>query len=404
MARQTNRLNARTVLALSAQGRHADGAGLYLVVDHNGAKRWSFLFRWQGKHKEMGLGGLSAVTLARARELASDARAKVADGVNPIEERKRDKPVPTFGVVADELIASMSSEWKNAKHKAQWQMTLREYAKPLRAMAVDAIMTEDVLKALKPIWTTKPETASRVRGRIERVLDAAKALGHRTGENPAAWRGNLKNLLPAARKLSRGHHAALPYSKVPEFILHLRERPALAALALEWTILNAARSGETLGATWSEIDRANKVWTVPAPRMKSGREHRVPLTARALEILDQAALIRTDESPSSFVFPGQRRGRPLSGLAMEMLLRRMKAKEATVHGFRSSFRDWAGEATAFPREVAEAALAHQVGDETERAYRRGDALEKRRKLMDAWGAYCASAQSSDNVVSLRTGA
>ena len=401
MSREIDRLNAMSIQSLTTQGRHADGGGLYLVVDHTGAKRWSFLFRWQGKHKEMGLGGLKSVSLARARKLAGEARAKVAEGVNPIDERKRDKPVPLFGVVADDLIASMTPEWKNAKHRAQWTMTLREYAKPLRSMPVDKITTEDVLKVLKPIWTAKPETAGRTRGRIERVLDAAKALGHRTGENPAAWRGNLKNLLPPIRKLSRGHHAAMPYTDVPAFIASLRARPAATALALEWTILTAARSGETLGASWKEINREAKLWIVPKERMKSGREHRVPLCTRAIEILDEVSKIRVDDAPSAFVFPGQLRGNPTSVMAMEMLLRRMKIKDATVHGFRSSFRDWAGEATTFPREIAEAALAHVVGDETERAYRRGDALEKRRKVMDAWAAYCLKTMP-DNVISLRS--
>jgi integrase len=337
----------------------------------------------------MGLGGVSAVPLAKAREFASGARAILADGRSPIEARRKEKPKPTFGEVADDLIASMSGEWRNEKHRAQWAMTLREYAKPLRPMPVDVIGTEDVLKVLKPIWTTKAETASRLRGRIERVLDAAKALGHRSGENPAAWRGNLKNLLPAARKLSRGHHAAMPYVEVPAFVAKLRERDALAARALEFTILTAARSGETLGAIWAEIDLEAKVWTVPKSRMKGGREHRAPLTDRALSILEEMAQLRLDDDSGAYVFPGQRRGGPLSSMAMEMILRRMKVENVTVHGFRSAFRDWAGEETQYPREVAEAALAHIVGDETERAYRRGDALEKRRSLMDEWSAFCA---------------
>jgi integrase len=283
----------------------------------------------------------------------------------------------------------MSSEWKNAKHKAQWEMTLREYAKPLRDMSVDAIRTEDVLKVLKPIWTEKPETASRTRGRIERVLNAAKALGHVSGENPAAWRGNLKNLLPAPRKLARGHHAAMPFTEVPAFVQRLQDRPAIASLALEWTILTAARSNETLGATWGEIDLPARVWTVPAKRMKSGRAHRVPLSARAMELLEEASLVRFDEKPGSYLFPGQKRGKPISVMGMAMLLRRMGV-DTTVHGFRSAFRDWVGEETSFPREVAEAALAHAIGDETEAAYRRGDALEKRRKLMEGWAKYCTS--------------
>ncbi|GLS18101.1 integrase [Labrys miyagiensis] len=398
MAREINRLNARSVLSLAKPGRHADGGNLFLVVDSSGAKRWVFLFRWEGKLKEMGLGGLTSVSLARARELATDARAQVADGVNPIVARKAEKPVPTFGEVADDLIKSMSSEWRNEKHREQWSMTLREYAKPLRGMKVNAITTEDVLRTLKPIWVDKPETASRVRGRIERVLDAAKALGHRNGENPAAWRGNLKNLLPAARKLSRGHHAALPYAKLPAFVQDLQKREGVAALALEWTILCAARTGEITGATWAEIDTAAKVWSIPGSRMKAGRAHRVPLSGRAIEILEQAAKVRTDEEPEAFVFPGLRPGRPLSNQAMEMLLRRMKV-DVTTHGFRSTFKDWCSEATSTPNEISEMALAHAVRDKVEAAYRRGDLFDRRRQLMESWAAFCIT-PPEENVVSI----
>jgi integrase len=273
-------------------------------------------------------------------------------------------------------------------------MTLTKYAAPLRDKPIAAVHTDDVLSVLAPIWQTKNETASRLRGRIERVLDAARAKGLRSGENPARWRGHLDHLLPRRQRLSRGHHAALPYPDVPAFVAGLREREAIAALALEFLILNASRLGEVLGAKWNEIDLEAKVWTIPPERMKAGREHRVPLTKRGLEILATAEKLRT----SDYVFPGQRRGRPLSPMSMEMLRRRMKV-DVTVHGFRSSFRDWAGECTSFPREIAEAALAHIIGDETERAYRRGDALEKRRKLMAAWAAFCDPKDKS-NVVPL----
>jgi integrase len=387
MARQTQRLSARGVAGLSLPGRHADGNGLYLVVDKAGAKRWVFLFRFEGRLREMGLGGLSSVPLSRARELATEARTVLATGQNPIDARKIDRAIPTFGACADQLLESMSSEWRNAKHRAQWKMTLEEYAKPLRGKPIDEITTEDVLKVLKPIWTDKPETASRLRGRIERVLDAAKALGHRSGENPALWRGHLKNLLPRRQKLTRGHHAAMPYDKVAKFCLDLRGREAVAAQALHFCILTAARSGEVLGARWAEIDLDKAIWTVPAARMKAAREHRVPLADPAKAILVAMAEARVHKKPDDHVFPGQKRGAPLSGMAMAMILRRMKLTGVTVHGFRSSFRDWAGECTAFPREVAEAALAHTVGDETERAYRRGDALEKRRELMAGWAEY-----------------
>lgn len=386
MALALNKLSARGVTAITKPGRHGDGGGLYLVVDKSGAKRWVFLYRRDGTLREMGLGGLKSVTLARARELAGEARANLQAGVDPIAA-KNNAPVavPTFGDEANDFIEAMKPQFRNAKHIAQWEMTLRDYAAPLRPKRVGQITTADVLEVLKPYWLTKPETASRLRGRIERVLDAAKAKGHRSGENPALWRGHLDKLLPKRRKLTRGHHAAMPYEAVPAFVADLRQREAMAARALEFTILTAARSGETFGATWKEFDLEAALWVIPAKRMKAGREHRVPLTPRAVEILTELAGLGID--PDAFVFPGQKEGRPLSVMAMEMILRRMKV-DITVHGFRSSFRDWTGEETVFPREVAEAALAHVVGDETERAYRRGDALEKRRKLMAAWASYC----------------
>jgi integrase len=261
---------------------------------------------------------------------------------------------------------------------------------------VDTIATDDVLAVLKPIWTTKAETASRVRGRIEKVLDAAKAKGFREGENPARWRGHLDHLLPRPSKLARGHHAAMPYEDVAAFIAKLRKRQASAALALELCILTAARSGEILGMRWSEIDLNKEMWTVPASRMKAGREHRVPLSRRALSILQELETMKT----SDFVFPGQARNRPLSSMSIEMLLRRMEVNDATVHGFRSSFRDWAGNVSSFPRELIETALAHVIGDKAEQAYRRSDALEKRRKLMNAWAAYCMAPQTG-KVVAFR---
>jgi integrase len=365
-----------------------------------------FLFRWKvvgekgpGKLREMGLGGLSSVSLAEAREKAAEARRLLASGRNPIEARRAaedaQETATTFGAFADALVEDLKHGFRNAKHHAQWSMTLRTYAAPLREMPLGAIRTQDVLAVLTPIWQTKSETASRVRGRIERVLDAAKAKGLRSGENPARWRGHLDHLLPKRQKLSRGHHAAMPHADVPHFMAELREREAVAALALEFCILNASRSGEVLGAKWSEIDRVAKVWTIARERMKGGCEHRVPLSSRALEILAAAETVRT----SDFVFPGRKRGRPLSFMALGKLLGRMKVG-ITVHGFRSSFRDWAGECTSFPREVAEAALAHVVGDETERAYRRGDALEKRRKLMDAWAGFIGSPKEAGTVVQL----
>jgi integrase len=366
-------------------GKYGDGANLYLVVSETGAKKWVLRFTWRGKPKEMGLGSTAGVSLADAREKAAAARRTIAKGINPIEERKREGIVPTFGEMADDVRRSLSLGFRNEKHKAQWKSTLENYAAPLLPKPVDIIGTDDVLTVLKPIWTIKPETASRVRGRIEKVLDGAKAKGFRDGENPARWRGHLDHLLPRPSKLARGHHAAMPYEDVATFILKLRKREASAAQALELCILTAARSGEILGMQWSEIDLDTKVWTVPANRMKAGREHRVPLSPRAVVILRLLERMKIGD----FVFPGQARGKPLSNMAMEMMLRRMKIDNATVHGFRSSFRDWAGNVSNFPRELIETALAHVVGDKAEQAYRRSDALEKRRKLMDAWAAYCA---------------
>jgi len=377
-------------------GKYGDGANLYLIVSKAGARKWVLRFTWLGKPKEMGLGSTSGVSLADAREKAATARRQIAQGINPIDERKRKGGIPTFGEVADEVRQSLSAGFRNEKHKAQWKSTLETYAAPLRAKPVDAIATDDVLVVLKPIWTTKAETASRLRGRIEKILDAAKAKGFRNGENPARWRGHLDYLLPRQSKLARGHHAAMPYEDVGAFITGLRARDSLAAQALELCVLTAARSGEILGMRWSEIDFDKKIWTAPADRMKAGREHRVPLSPRAIVILRRLEKLRAGE----FVFPGQARNRPLSNMSMEMLLRRMKVNDATVHGFRSSFRDWAGNVSDFPRELIETALAHVIGDKAEQAYRRSDALEKRRTLMDAWAAYCAVSKTA-NVSSLQ---
>jgi integrase len=344
----------------------------------------------------MGLGSTLFVSLAQARRLAAEARSLVTQGRDPIAERKAARngtaaetpPGKTFGEVADEVIADNEPRWRNAKHAAQWKMTLKEYAAPLRAKPVADVTTDDVLGVLKPIWHTKPETASRLRGRIENVLDVAAATKLRAGDNPARWKGHLSVILKTPKKLSRGHHRALPFDEVPAFLARLRVVSGLSALALEFTILTAARSAEVLGARWPEIDFAKRLWTVHAARMKGGREHRVPLSDAALAILTAAATIRQTDSPDEYVFPGAKPGRPLSSMALDMVCRRL-AVNGTPHGFRSSFRDWCGECTDFPREVAEAALAHAVGDKVEQAYRRGDALEKRRKLMDAWGAFCA---------------
>lgn len=411
MALALNRLNARQVATIAKPGRHGDGGGLYLVVDASGARRWLYLFRWKadptqpgkGKLRELGLGSARDVSLASAREAAAKAREMVRAGVDPIAAKRRSPATalaPTFGAVAEAHIAAMVPAWRNSKHVDQWRMTLSVergddgaylasgYCTALREKAVSDVATDDVLAVLTPIWAEKNETASRVRGRIEAVLDAAKAKGLRTGENPARWKGHLALTLPKRQKLQRGHHAALPYADLPAFLRRLRLVRGMSSFALEFAILTAARSGEVRGARWSEIDTARAVWTVPAARMKAGREHRVPLSPRAIEILGQLREVKHE--PDAFVFPGQRRGTQLSDMSLTALLRRLEVN-ATAHGFRSSFRDWAGDHTTFPREVAEAALAHAVGDATEAAYRRSDALEKRRALMLAWDAFLSTA-------------
>ena len=377
-----NLLTDKAVKAAKKDGRLADGGGLFLAVSGGGAgKSWLFMWaRGSGKGKKrfsLGLGSTNVVSLAEAREKASACRKAVFEGRDPRALFKRDKSnrkIPTFAEVADALLASKEGGWRNEKHKAQWRMTLETYAAPLRSKPVDEIDTAAVLEVLKPLWQAKPETASRLRGRIEAVLDAAKAQGHRSGDNPAEWKGNLAHLLPKRQKLSRGHHAALPYPQLPAFVARLRDRDGAAARALEFTILTAARSGEVIGARIGEIDLEAKTWTVPAVRMKAAREHRIPLTERAVELAREAS---DGKEAGALLWP-------LSNAAMSAVLRRMDV-EVTVHGFRSSFRDWAGETTAHPREVIEHALAHQIPDKAEAAYARGTLFEKRRALMENWG-------------------
>ena len=411
MARSINRLSDRTVKSVSTPGRHGDGGNLFLIVDHlragaepgtKPAKRWAFIFRWDGKLKEMGLGSLTAVSLGEARRLAGELRAMLAKNVNPIEarreaERKR-AAGRTFGDVAKQYHEAHKGAWKSRKVEKQWLPGLESYCGPIWSKPVETITTDDILNILRPIWTAKAETGRRTRGRIEAVLDAARARGliDKDRANPATWRGHLSHLLPKSQKLQRGHHAALPYAEVAGFVRELRQREAMAALCLEFAVLTAARSGEAMGARWSEVDLEGKLWVLPRERMKRNREHRVPLSDRCVEILRQIEPIKS--GPDSYVFPGTKVGKPLSVMAMAMLLRRMKLP-VTVHGFRSTFRDWAGDNTSFPREIFEEALAHQVGSEVERAYRRGDAIEKRRQLMSAWADYCAGASK---VVALRS--
>ncbi len=388
----------------AAPGRYGDGAGLYLLVRGPEAKFW--VFRWVptgGKMREAGLGpaaGPPAVTLAEARQRARDLHRQVKAGIDPLARRAADRAAAaikgrTFSEVAAMLLASHEAGWGNAKHRQQWRNTLDTYAAPhMGDVPVALVETGHVMAALQPIWTTKPETASRVRGRIEAVLSFAKARGWRQGENPAQWRGHLDHLLPSRGKVARvQHHAALPWSEVPGFMALLRQQEGAAARALEFAILTAARTGEVLGMRWSEVDLQQAIWVVPADRMKAGREHRVPLAPAVVALLKGLLPPNppnhlTGPGGNAPVFPGASGGRPLSSSVMLMVLRRMGFGGLTAHGFRSSFRDWAAEETSFPRELAEAALAHIIGTKTELAYQRGDLLAKRRRMMEAWVNFC----------------
>lgn len=384
MARAINRLTVKTVAALREPGMHADGAGLYLKVDQTLNRRWVLVFFWRGKRREMGLGSAETVSLAAARQAAATARQMVAECVDPIGARKLEAGAAvTFRDFAEQVIVDLTPGWKSPKTDSQWRASLDTHAGAIAKRPVSDIDTEDVLLVLKPIWQALPETASRVRARIERVLDVAKIKGLRKGENPARWRGHLQLLLAKQARV-RGHHTALAYEGVPAFIQRLRARPAIAARALEFTILAATRTSETREARWSEID--GDVWTIPAERMKASKPHRVPITARMREILDEVEPLK---AAGDFIFPGDQRIEPLSRMAMLMLLRRME-ESFTVHGFRSAFRDWAGDCSNAARETVEEALAHAVGNAVERAYRRRDALAKRRELMEAWEKFATT--------------
>jgi integrase len=398
MGRQAKRLTARTGATLKTPGRHSDGGNLYLSISKTAAglsKRWTFMYAIGGRQREAGLGSAAVVSLAEARTKAAEWRSILAKGIDPLAARKGATEAEgkrrTFGQVASELIEAKRPEWRSPIHARQWE-ALEGHAAPLWEMPVDSITTLDVLAVLKSLGKT-PTTASRVRGRIEMVLDAAKAQGLRIGENPAQWKGNLAHLLPRQQKIERPHHAAMDYRDVPAFVAELRQTESVAGLALEFCISTAARSGEVREAKWCEFNLDAKIWTVPAGRMKSGREHRVPLSSRAVEIVERLAAFRTCD----FVFAGTRRNRPLGKTAMSELV----PQGSTVHGFRSAFRDYAGNETHFPREVCESALAHSVGNAVEAAYRRSDALEKRRALMDAWMRFI-EADESGNVLSLYT--
>jgi integrase len=382
-------------------GRYGDGDGLYLFVRAPQSAFWVFRYTRAGRMREMGLGrarGRNAVLLAEARDKAGELHRMVKAGLDPLAERDaaavaqqakaeaQARHAITFRQVAEEYIAANAAGWRNPKHRAQWYSTLAAYAYPhLGHLPIADVSTDHVLGALRPIWQAKPETASRLRGRIEAVLTAATVKGVRAGENPARWRGHLAELLPARSKVAPvEHHAALPFADLPAFFLRLQAADGLGARALELAILTAARTGEVLGATWAEMDLDAALWTIPPVRMKARRGHRVPLSGVAVVLLRKLATIRQGEH----VFAGQREAKPLSNMVLLMTLRRMKRADLTAHGFRSTFRDWAAETTSFPSEVVEMALAHAVGDAVEAAYRRGDLFEKRRALMEAWAIHC----------------
>jgi integrase len=394
MTRPSNRLSAVQIRNLSQPGLYHDGGGLYLQVSPAGAKSWIYKYMLDGHAREMGLGPTSIISLGEARTRTGEARKMRLDGIDPIEARKAKRHATrleaaksvTFDACAAAYVDAHKAGWQNIKHQDQWRNTLKTYASPVfGALSVQAVDVGLVLKALEPIWHDKPETASRVRGRIEAVLDWATVRGYRSGENPARWRGHLDKLLPSRGKIRKvEHHAALPYRDLPVFMTDLREQDGIAARALEFLILTATRTGEVIGARWDEFDLEEGLWTIPPVRMKAGKEHRVPLSATAAGIIWKLEKLRVGE----FVIPGQRLTKPISNMAMLKVLERMGRGDLTAHGFRSTFRDWVAEQTNFPHEVAEMALAHAVGDKVEAAYRRGDLFEKRRELMEAWAKFC----------------
>lgn len=418
MPRVVNGLTAAGVKH-AKPGRYGDGNGLYLFVRSAEARFWVFRYTPAGqKMREMGLGRAGSrpgsVTLSEARARAADLHRLVRAGTDPLARRDAEDATAkaeaqhaviaalTFRDLAERYMDAHEIALRNAKHRAQWRTTMTAYVFPhMGDLPVASVATAHVLAAMQPIWLAKPETAARVRGRIEAVLDYARSLELRTGENPARWKGHLSNMLPARGKVAPvKHHAALPWREAGGFLTALRAQPGMAARALEFAILTAARSGEVFGASWGEIDLRAAVWTVPAARMKGGREHRVPLAAAAVALLGTLLPLR-DASAGDWVFPGGKAARPLSIMAMTMALRRMKRGELTVHGFRSTFRDWTAEATGFAREVAEAALAHALGDKVEAAYRRSDLFEKRRRLMGDWATFCAHAEPTRQVMQMR---
>lgn len=407
MARELEKLTALAVSKKKEPGHYGDGGGLWLQISKSGSKSWVFRFAFSGKQREMGLGPVHTVTLQEARAKARECRSTLLEGKDPIETRSASRLIEalerakmmTFDQCAAAYIAAHRSSWKNAKHANQWENTLETYASPIIGkMPVALVDTALVVKVLSPIWQTKTETATRLRGRIESILGWATVSQYRQGDNPARWRGHLDNLLAdPARSKRTVHHPALPWQEMGAFMVDLRAQAGIAAKAVELTILTACRSGEARLATWAEFDLNAALWVIPAERMKAEREHRVPLSAAALTLLESMPRL------GDLVFPGVRSGKPLSDMSLTAVLRRMNRSDITVHGFRSSFRDWCAESVAnsFPREVCEHALAHSLPDKVEAAYRRGDLIEKRTLLMRAWADYCGTVQVAASVTPIR---
>lgn len=393
MASGKHKLTARKVETAKGPCRLSDGHGLYFVARKDGGRSWSYVWIRNGKRREMGLGGVATVSLKQARDKASEVRAQIGAGLDPFAEREKAAGIKTFGEAADLLLSDLEKTWKSEKGAQQWRRSLNVVCEPIRKLPVNEIDTAQVLRIVKPVWKATPETGSRVRSRIERVLNFAATHNWRSGENPARWKGHLEFALDARARPPIKHFPAMPYVDVPAFVSDLQSRESVAALALEFTILTAARTGEVIGAVWPEIDFDAALWTIPAERMKAGAVHTVPLTPRAVEILRALYEVRQSE----YVFSGKRPKSPLSNMAMTMLLRRMGLGQFTVHGFRAAFRTWAGNETVVQREVAEAALSHTIGDITERSYSRGNALEKRRGLMILWADYCAGLHNGEVV-------
>lgn len=405
MARLIEKLTPLGVSKKQTPGHYGDGGGLWLQISKFKSKSWVFRYTLHGTRREMGLGATHTVSLAEARQKAKECRLTLLDGKDPIEVREtttlaealRRAKMMTFDQCAAAYIEAHRSSWKNAKHISQWESTIQAYASPvIGKLPVTSVDTDLVVKILNPIWQTKTETATRLRGRIESILDWATTSKFRQGDNPARWRGHLENLLSSPNKIAKvKHHPALPWQELGKFMVDLRKREGVAARAVELAILTATRSGEVRNATWAEFDAG--LWVIPAARMKMGREHRIPLPTAAVELLGKMPRL------GDLVFPGTKKNKPLSDMSLTAVLRRMARNDITVHGFRSSFRDWCSESVAnsFPREVCEHALAHSLPDKIEAAYRRGDLIEKRTLLMQAWSDYCATIQPVAKVTQIR---